>query len=155
MDEEALNELMNIDPLPETKEDETPSLQMPDESQQPENTPPPADTLKADEASILKNDTYTIKANDVKAFACREYPAIVVEYAPGKFTVNQNSGETGGWEVGSVTLVQKGSTFKILNAYQMPAECAVSGSGTITIRAQLKNGADSKEITLGTYMLEP
>ena len=155
MDEEALNELMNIDPLPETKEEETPSLQMPDESQKSEETQMPADTPKADEASILKNDTYTIKANDVKAFACREYPAIVVEYASGKFTVNQNSGETGGWDIKSVTLVQKGSTFKILNAYQMPAEFTISGTGTITIRAQLKNGTEAKEITLGTYVLEP
>ncbi|MBE5791116.1 MAG: hypothetical protein E7322_03040 [Clostridiales bacterium] len=154
MDEEALAELMLIDPTPKAKEEETPDLQLPDESQTADQTQASSDTPKADEASILASDTYALNTNDVKAFACREYPAIVVQYAPGKFTVDQ-SGDTGGWEITSVTLVQKGSTFKILNAYQIPAEFNVSGSGTITIRAQLKNGAEAKEVTLGTYVLEP
>ncbi len=154
MDEEALDELMLIDPTPKANEEETPDLQMPDESQTADQTQTSSDIPKADEASILASDTYTLNTNDVKAFACREYPAIVVQYSPGKFTVDQ-SGDTGGWEITSVTLVQKGSTFKILNAYQMPAEFNVSGSGTITIRAQLKNGAETKEVTLGSYVLEP
>ena len=152
MDEKALAELVLIDPTPAKIDEETPALQMPDSPQNGEQTP--ADTPKADEASILTNDTYTLHVNDVKAFACREYPAIVVQYAPGKFTVEQ-SGDTGGWTVKSVTLVQKGSTFKILNANQMPARFDVSGSGTITIRAQLVNGDQNKEITLGIYVLEP
>lgn len=157
MDEESLLALMNVNPVPEKAEEETPAVALPEapkETEAPVRTALPT-VAPAEEASILTEDVYTINFDDVKAFACREYPAVVVQYALGTFTIDQ-SGDTHGWEVTAVNLVQRGASFKIMNASALPAVFEIGeGGGTVTISAQMKNGADTKEVSLGTYTVLP
>lgn len=177
MDETALNELADVDPMSAETQEDAPELVMPEAGKEPESakapdtfktpepvkaeaTPTPAPTLppvllSSEEAEILTEETVVLNLSDIKAFFTSEHPAILVQYDANRFIVHQ-SGDADGWNISSITLTQKGTAFKILNAYALPAQFEISSEGgTIAIRAQLKSGTKTKDISLGTYSFQP
>lgn len=156
MDLETLSSLSAIDPMPQPEE--TPSAltlpEAPVQTDAPVQTPAPS--LDISEAELITGETVEILSTDRKNFACKGYAAIVITFDNMTFTIDVN-GDTGGWTITSVTLTQQGGAngFKILNAYEAPWKFALdSASGTVTIRAQMKNEkGKTQEVTLGTFRL--
>lgn len=166
MDEKALGALMLIDPMP-APEAEMPDLVMPEI---PETTPGPAPAVPASapekvkpvfapvpasEAEVLTDDLQPLSRDDEKAFASPDCPDLVVQYASGYFFIHLEDGSD--IKVNAITLVEQGASFRIQNAYVLPAEFELgSGTTSASIKAEIKNAkGKAVEISLGTYSILP
>ena len=170
MDEKALGALMLIDPTPQAQE-EPDDLQMPEApqmtpapTQAPAATPAPSvyeketpvfSSIPASEAVLLTEETVSLSNGAEQAFVSPDCSDIVVQYASGYFHVHLS--EDSKIKVTAITLVEQGASFRIQNAFSLPALFELgSGTTSVTIRAEIKGEkGKTSEISLGTYSLLP
>ncbi len=170
MDEKALGALMLIDPAPETQP-ETNELQMPEvmpeATSAPTQTPvipsptepakekPVFELVSASDAAPINNETVSLSKNDSRAFVSPDCPDIVIQYASGYFFIHH--ADNSEVKVTAIKLVEQGASFRIQNAYMLPAEFELAGGTTgVTIKAEIKNEkGKTSEISLGTYSILP
>ncbi len=170
MDEKALGALMLIDPTPQAQE-EPDDLQMPEApqmtpapTQAPASTPAPSvyeketpvfSPISASEAVLLTEETVSLSNSAEQAFVSPDCSDIVVQYASGYFHVHLS--ENSKIKVTAITLVEQGASFRIQNAFSLPALFELgSGTTSVTIKAEIKGEkGKTSEISLGTYSLLP
>lgn len=170
MDEKALGALMLIDPTPQAQK-EPDDLQMPEApqmtpapTQAPAATPAPSvyeketpvfSPIPASEAVLLTEETVSLSNGAEQAFVSPDCSDIVVQYASGYFHVHLS--ENSKIKVTAITLVEQGASFRIQNAFSLPALFELgSGTTSVTIKAEIKGEkGKTSEISLGTYSLLP